>query len=163
MLKVFKALESSGLRGFLGCSTAIYEVDLLEFFDNAKVESDTVVKHCWGNQGAITEEIFTDVFQLPTEELIIVTELPERMEDAQSESSQTSSKSSAAAEVIFVEFQPVQQFQGIEESLKAPLFYPDSCSAKRPGAQPQSRAVALSRASDCFQIRVRSAHDVSGA
>ncbi|KZV55688.1 hypothetical protein F511_08322 [Dorcoceras hygrometricum] len=43
MLKVFKALESSGLEGFLACSAAIYEEDLLDFFANAKVESDTVV------------------------------------------------------------------------------------------------------------------------
>ncbi|KZV54639.1 hypothetical protein F511_02673 [Dorcoceras hygrometricum] len=37
MVKMFKALESAGLRGFLGCSSAIYEAALMEFFQNASV------------------------------------------------------------------------------------------------------------------------------
>ncbi|KZV49864.1 hypothetical protein F511_40376 [Dorcoceras hygrometricum] len=36
MLKVFQALESSNLRGFLGCSATIYEEDIQVFFANAK-------------------------------------------------------------------------------------------------------------------------------
>ncbi|KZV35237.1 hypothetical protein F511_09470 [Dorcoceras hygrometricum] len=36
------------LRGFLGCSAAIYEEYLQEFFSNAKVESDTVVSRVGG-------------------------------------------------------------------------------------------------------------------
>ncbi|KZV16438.1 pentatricopeptide repeat-containing protein [Dorcoceras hygrometricum] len=43
MLKVFQALDSSGLRGFLRCSAVIYEEDMQEFFANYKIESDTVV------------------------------------------------------------------------------------------------------------------------
>ncbi|KZV18349.1 hypothetical protein F511_10718 [Dorcoceras hygrometricum] len=35
MVKMFKAQESSGLKGFLGCSSAIYEATLVEFFQNA--------------------------------------------------------------------------------------------------------------------------------
>ncbi|KZV44937.1 hypothetical protein F511_15433 [Dorcoceras hygrometricum] len=42
MVQMFKALDSSGLRGFLGCSTAIYEAALVEFFHNASVRDDKV-------------------------------------------------------------------------------------------------------------------------
>ncbi|KZV21857.1 hypothetical protein F511_09993 [Dorcoceras hygrometricum] len=42
MVQMFKALESSGLRGFLGFSSAIYEADLVDFFHNASVIKDTV-------------------------------------------------------------------------------------------------------------------------
>ncbi|KZV20693.1 putative protein phosphatase 2C 49-like [Dorcoceras hygrometricum] len=35
MVQMFKALESSGLRGFLGCSSAIYEENLVDFYHNA--------------------------------------------------------------------------------------------------------------------------------
>ncbi|KZV24222.1 splicing factor 3B subunit 1 [Dorcoceras hygrometricum] len=42
MVKMFKALESSGLKGVLGCSSAIYEAALVEFFQNASVQDDKV-------------------------------------------------------------------------------------------------------------------------
>ncbi|KZV32841.1 hypothetical protein F511_30347 [Dorcoceras hygrometricum] len=37
MVSMFEALLLSGLSGFLGCSSAIYEADLVEFFHNASV------------------------------------------------------------------------------------------------------------------------------
>ncbi|KZV25070.1 hypothetical protein F511_03560 [Dorcoceras hygrometricum] len=40
MVKMFKALESSELKGFLGCSSAIYEDALVEFFQNTYVQND---------------------------------------------------------------------------------------------------------------------------
>ncbi|KZV31975.1 serine carboxypeptidase-like 47 [Dorcoceras hygrometricum] len=42
MVKMFKALESSGLKGFLGCSSVIYEAALVEFLQNASVQDDKV-------------------------------------------------------------------------------------------------------------------------
>ncbi|KZV50363.1 hypothetical protein F511_10703 [Dorcoceras hygrometricum] len=41
ILKVFKALESSGLEGFLGCSATVYDEDLQDFFANANMERET--------------------------------------------------------------------------------------------------------------------------
>ncbi|KZV30685.1 hypothetical protein F511_42610 [Dorcoceras hygrometricum] len=79
MLKVFKALESTRLRVFFGCSTAIYEKDLQEFFANAKVERDAVVSTVGGKRMFISEKIFTVVFRLPTEGLVVISESPERM------------------------------------------------------------------------------------
>ncbi|KZV37433.1 hypothetical protein F511_12451 [Dorcoceras hygrometricum] len=42
MVQMFKALDSSGLRGFLECYSAIYEAALVEFFHNASVRDDKV-------------------------------------------------------------------------------------------------------------------------
>ncbi|KZV50253.1 hypothetical protein F511_20864 [Dorcoceras hygrometricum] len=38
MLNMFKALEASGLRGFLGCRSVLYEQELEQFFDTAIVQ-----------------------------------------------------------------------------------------------------------------------------
>ncbi|KZV26927.1 hypothetical protein F511_41120 [Dorcoceras hygrometricum] len=42
MVKIFKAIESSRLKGFLGCYSPIYEAVLVEFFQNASVRDDKV-------------------------------------------------------------------------------------------------------------------------
>ncbi|KZV44000.1 splicing factor 3B subunit 1 [Dorcoceras hygrometricum] len=43
MVAMFEALVSSGLSGFLGCSSAIYKAALVEFFQNATMRDDKVV------------------------------------------------------------------------------------------------------------------------
>ncbi|KZV23851.1 hypothetical protein F511_31196 [Dorcoceras hygrometricum] len=45
MAAMFKALESTDLRGFLGCSSGIYEADLVAFFQNALAGSLDAVTH----------------------------------------------------------------------------------------------------------------------
>ncbi|KZV18908.1 hypothetical protein F511_17814 [Dorcoceras hygrometricum] len=70
MVQMFKALESSGLRGFLGCSSAIYEAALVEFFQNASVRENKVVSAVQGKAVEISEEVFAETFELPTEGLI---------------------------------------------------------------------------------------------
>ncbi|KZV41731.1 hypothetical protein F511_34516 [Dorcoceras hygrometricum] len=42
MVSMFKALESFGLRVFLGCSAAVYEKDLVTFFENATMRGNTM-------------------------------------------------------------------------------------------------------------------------
>ncbi|KZV19218.1 hypothetical protein F511_38008 [Dorcoceras hygrometricum] len=42
MVQMFKALDSSGLRGFLGCYSAIYEAALVDFFHIASVRDNKV-------------------------------------------------------------------------------------------------------------------------
>ncbi|KZV48841.1 pentatricopeptide repeat-containing protein mitochondrial [Dorcoceras hygrometricum] len=54
MVQMFKALESSGLRGFLGCSSAIYEAALVEFLHNASVRDDKVVSVIQGKTWCLT-------------------------------------------------------------------------------------------------------------
>ncbi|KZV30431.1 hypothetical protein F511_31014 [Dorcoceras hygrometricum] len=44
MVSMFQALMASGLEGFLGCSAVIYEAALVDFFENASVRDDVIIK-----------------------------------------------------------------------------------------------------------------------
>ncbi|KZV42968.1 hypothetical protein F511_42577 [Dorcoceras hygrometricum] len=58
MVSMFKTLESSGLHGFLGCSAAIYEEALVNFFDNAFVRENVVIRSIQRMFVEISEELF---------------------------------------------------------------------------------------------------------
>ncbi|KZV22409.1 splicing factor 3B subunit 1-like [Dorcoceras hygrometricum] len=79
MVKMFKALESSGLREFLGCTSAIYEAALVEFFQNASVRDGKVVGTIQGNAVEFTEEVFAGTFELPTEGLTDMIDVPKEL------------------------------------------------------------------------------------
>ncbi|KZV40190.1 pumilio4-like [Dorcoceras hygrometricum] len=74
MVKMFKVLESSGIREFLGCCSAIYEADLVSFYQNALVRNNTVISSVWGKYVEISEDHFAGAFELPTEGLIDMNE-----------------------------------------------------------------------------------------
>ncbi|KZV34298.1 hypothetical protein F511_29158 [Dorcoceras hygrometricum] len=76
MGQMFKDLESSGLRGFLGCSCAIYEKDLVNFFENGLVSNNTVISSVQGKYVSITEEQFAGMFDLSSEDVSSVNDLP---------------------------------------------------------------------------------------
>ncbi|KZV55569.1 TMV resistance protein N-like [Dorcoceras hygrometricum] len=58
MVAIFKALESNGLRGFLGCPSVLYEKDLESFFSNATVHGDPVISCVQSKYVGISEELF---------------------------------------------------------------------------------------------------------
>ncbi|KZV33443.1 hypothetical protein F511_17759 [Dorcoceras hygrometricum] len=66
MVKMFRDLESTGLRGFLGCPSFLYEKELEQFFDNALVKDNEVLCVIHDKVVVITEERFAGVFELPT-------------------------------------------------------------------------------------------------
>ncbi|KZV22038.1 hypothetical protein F511_35092 [Dorcoceras hygrometricum] len=76
MVNMFKALESSGLRGFLGCSSAIYEAALVEFFQNASVRDGKVISTVQGKAVEISEKLFSGTFELPTDGLTEMADVP---------------------------------------------------------------------------------------
>ncbi|KZV38794.1 hypothetical protein F511_19844 [Dorcoceras hygrometricum] len=76
MVTMFKALESSGLRSFLGCSADIYEGDLEDFFETALVRENAVINCVQGKLIEISEEQFAGVFELPSEGQTSVEALP---------------------------------------------------------------------------------------
>ncbi|KZV33750.1 hypothetical protein F511_12320 [Dorcoceras hygrometricum] len=76
---MFQALESSGLRGFLGCNAEIYEEDIQTFFSNSRLEGNTMINTVRGSSVAISEDMFSGLFRLPTEGLVVISELPERL------------------------------------------------------------------------------------
>ncbi|KZV39890.1 hypothetical protein F511_04530 [Dorcoceras hygrometricum] len=76
MVQMFKALESSGLRGFLGCSSSIYEAVLVDFYHNASVQDNKVISSIQGKSVEISEEQFVGIFELPTKGLTDMNEVP---------------------------------------------------------------------------------------
>ncbi|KZV58329.1 hypothetical protein F511_31407 [Dorcoceras hygrometricum] len=50
MVTMFKALEASGLRGFLGCPSVLYEQELAQFFDTAIVQDGDITCAVSGKQ-----------------------------------------------------------------------------------------------------------------
>ncbi|KZV40116.1 splicing factor 3B subunit 1-like [Dorcoceras hygrometricum] len=77
MVAMFEALISSGLSGFLGCSSAIFETALLEFFHNASVRDCVVVSTIQGKPMPISEERFASTFELSLDGLSDLHEVPQ--------------------------------------------------------------------------------------
>ncbi|KZV38158.1 NB-ARC domain containing protein [Dorcoceras hygrometricum] len=76
MLNMFKALEASGLRGFLGCPSTLYERELEQFFNTVIVQEDDITCAVSGKYVAISESRFRGVFGLPTEGLTDIYAVP---------------------------------------------------------------------------------------
>ncbi|KZV24646.1 histone-lysine N-methyltransferase 2D-like [Dorcoceras hygrometricum] len=76
MVQMFKALESSGLRGFLGCSSTIYEAALVDFYHNASVRDNKVISSMQVKSVEVSEDQFAGIFELPTEGLTDMYEVP---------------------------------------------------------------------------------------
>ncbi|KZV22637.1 hypothetical protein F511_13096 [Dorcoceras hygrometricum] len=76
MVAMFKALESTRIRGFLGCPSVLYEQDLESFFSNATVHGDSVISCVQSKYVGIFEELFAGAFGLPTEGLTSMDEVP---------------------------------------------------------------------------------------
>ncbi|KZV32492.1 hypothetical protein F511_43790 [Dorcoceras hygrometricum] len=67
MQKMFKALETSGLRGFLGCKPVLYQSELGQFFDTALVQDEDITGAISDKYFTVTPSRFVGVFELPTE------------------------------------------------------------------------------------------------
>ncbi|KZV26267.1 hypothetical protein F511_41762 [Dorcoceras hygrometricum] len=76
MVNMFKSLEASGLRGFLGCPSVFYEKELEYFFDTALVQDGDITGAVSGKFFAISESRFAEVFRLPTEGLVYLCDVP---------------------------------------------------------------------------------------
>ncbi|KZV55398.1 hypothetical protein F511_42752 [Dorcoceras hygrometricum] len=62
MQNMFKALESSGLRGLLGCKSALYEQELEQFFDTALIRGGDITGAISGKYFSISPSRFARVF-----------------------------------------------------------------------------------------------------
>ncbi|KZV42275.1 hypothetical protein F511_13885 [Dorcoceras hygrometricum] len=76
MVKMFRSLEESGLRGFLGVSGSVFEGALIEFFTNASVIVGTIVSTISKRWMVITSDVFVEMFQLLTEGMVIFSDPP---------------------------------------------------------------------------------------
>ncbi|KZV32438.1 dystroglycan-like [Dorcoceras hygrometricum] len=76
MISMFRALIASGLEGFLGCPTVIYESELVEFFNNGSVKDGLVVSTVNGVSIEIYEKLFAETFELLVDGLSELSEMP---------------------------------------------------------------------------------------
>ncbi|KZV26351.1 delphilin-like [Dorcoceras hygrometricum] len=76
MLNMFKALEASGLRQFLGCESILYEAELGHFFETALLQDEDITCAISGNFITISPSLFTTVFALPSEGITNFSEVP---------------------------------------------------------------------------------------
>ncbi|KZV30129.1 hypothetical protein F511_35800 [Dorcoceras hygrometricum] len=76
MVNMFKALEASGLRGFLGCPSTLYERELEQFLDTAIMKEGDITCAVSGKYVAISESRFAEVFGLPTEGYTNISAVP---------------------------------------------------------------------------------------
>ncbi|KZV48414.1 hypothetical protein F511_17123 [Dorcoceras hygrometricum] len=79
MVQMFRAFESTGLRGFLGCPSVLYEQELEQFFDTALVQDNDITCVISGKYVAISEDRFAGVFNMPTDGLIDLSEVPNHL------------------------------------------------------------------------------------
>ncbi|KZV51318.1 hypothetical protein F511_07509 [Dorcoceras hygrometricum] len=90
MVAMFEALVTSGLNGFLGCLSDIYEAALVESYQNALGRDGKVIITVQGKLVEISEEVFARTFQLPVKGLTDMNEVPKDLVfDARSEFSFT--------------------------------------------------------------------------
>ncbi|KZV34501.1 hypothetical protein F511_27303 [Dorcoceras hygrometricum] len=80
MLNMFKALEASGIRGFLGCPSVFYEKELEQFFDTTLVQDGDITGAVSGKFFTTSETRFAEVLKLPTEGLVVLSEMPKNLE-----------------------------------------------------------------------------------
>ncbi|KZV17261.1 hypothetical protein F511_19282 [Dorcoceras hygrometricum] len=77
MVQMFETLITTGLKEFLGCPAVFYEAALTEFFANSSVREDGMVFSTIGGTAIeISQEMFAAAFELPTEGLIDLTDVP---------------------------------------------------------------------------------------
>ncbi|KZV37729.1 hypothetical protein F511_16269 [Dorcoceras hygrometricum] len=76
---MFKALEACGLQGFLGCQSVLYETELEQFFDTNLVQGGDITGAVSGKFFAISQSRFVEVFELPTEGLMDLSEVPKEL------------------------------------------------------------------------------------
>ncbi|KZV17779.1 hypothetical protein F511_01588 [Dorcoceras hygrometricum] len=85
MVNMFKALEASGLRQFLGCESTLYEAELGHFFETALLVDEDITCAISGKFITISPSLFTTVFDLPSEGITNFAEVPkEKVYDARS-------------------------------------------------------------------------------
>ncbi|KZV19330.1 hypothetical protein F511_35814 [Dorcoceras hygrometricum] len=65
MVQMFKALESTGIRGFLGCPSVLYEDELVAFFAQKLVKDNEIISCVQGKFVGISVDQFAGAFELP--------------------------------------------------------------------------------------------------
>ncbi|KZV54298.1 hypothetical protein F511_19206 [Dorcoceras hygrometricum] len=70
MLNMFKSLEASGLRRFLGCESVLYEAELGQFFDTALLQDEDITCAISGKFITISPSLFTTGVPFPSAKIL---------------------------------------------------------------------------------------------
>ncbi|KZV41942.1 hypothetical protein F511_31937 [Dorcoceras hygrometricum] len=125
MVQMFKALESTGLRSFLGCPSVLYEDDLVALFAHSLVRENAVIRCVQAKFVEISEEVFAGSFELPTEGFTSMHEVPKDLiYDAQSvfSASGEPSKTSCKKNKMKIEFHLLNDILAKSVTVKAGSF-----------------------------------------
>ncbi|KZV38934.1 hypothetical protein F511_17010 [Dorcoceras hygrometricum] len=76
---MFESLITTGLKEFLGCPAIFYETALTEFFANGSVRDGLVVSTIGGTAVEISESVFAATFELPSEGLTDLSDVPKNI------------------------------------------------------------------------------------
>ncbi|KZV23662.1 RNA polymerase beta' subunit [Dorcoceras hygrometricum] len=79
LVQMFESLITMVLKVFLGCPAIFYEAALAVFFTNSSVRNGVVVSTIRGTVIEISEEVFATTFELPTEGLTDLSEVPKNL------------------------------------------------------------------------------------
>ncbi|KZV41815.1 hypothetical protein F511_31678 [Dorcoceras hygrometricum] len=80
MVQMFETLIATGLKEFLGCPAVFYKDALTDFFANSSVREDGIVVSTIGGTAIeISQAMFAAAFELPTEGLIDLTDVPKNL------------------------------------------------------------------------------------
>ncbi|KZV49946.1 hypothetical protein F511_40824 [Dorcoceras hygrometricum] len=125
MVAMFEALVASGLNGFLGCLSDIYEAALVEFYQNALVRDGKVISTVQGKSVEISEEVFARTFELPMDGLTDINEVPKYLVfDARTEFSFTGEQltTSCKKRELKIEFRVLSDILAKSVTVKARSF-----------------------------------------
>ncbi|KZV26885.1 hypothetical protein F511_22446 [Dorcoceras hygrometricum] len=79
LVQMFESFIATGLKEFLGCPAVFYEAALTEFFEKSSIRDGMVVSTIRGTTVEISEEFFATAFELPTEDLADLSEVPKNL------------------------------------------------------------------------------------
>ncbi|KZV46091.1 hypothetical protein F511_24715 [Dorcoceras hygrometricum] len=125
MVAMFEALVASGLNGFLGCMSDIFETALVEFYQNASVRDGKFISTVQGQSVEISEEVFARTFQLPVDGLTDINEVSKDLVfDARTEFSFTGEQltTSCKKQELKIEFRLLSDILAKSVTVKAGSF-----------------------------------------
>ncbi|KZV32653.1 hypothetical protein F511_36384 [Dorcoceras hygrometricum] len=76
MVRMFKSLEETWLKGFLEVSSSVFVGAVIEFFANAKVIARKIVCFVVKRKMVITKDVFAKAFGLPTAGIVRFINIP---------------------------------------------------------------------------------------
>ncbi|KZV31312.1 mucin-2-like [Dorcoceras hygrometricum] len=119
MVQMFESLITSGLKEFLGCPAIFYENALTEFFSNGSGRDGLIVSTIGGIAVEISESVFAATFELPTEGLTDLSEVPRNF---LSEAQSIFSVSKKEVSISFLKKEINMQYRLLSDILAKSLF-----------------------------------------